>query len=142
MDFDQIVAKYPGERYQAHLGLLFLFYIKTGQVSPFKRKLYFFVLGYSLTTDFTQITESAALSYKTSERSSHNWILTDSLSIEISNETVDIAGIYVIYLGALSVMQSCTFQIERITNAMFLMKATQSLAHRPHKSGLVRIGLD
>ena len=22
MDFDQIVAKYPGERYQAHLGLL------------------------------------------------------------------------------------------------------------------------
>ena len=23
MDFDQIVAKYPGERYQAHLGLLF-----------------------------------------------------------------------------------------------------------------------
>ena len=23
MDFDQIVAKFPGERYQAHLGLLF-----------------------------------------------------------------------------------------------------------------------
>ena len=22
MDFDKIVAKYPGERYQAHLGLL------------------------------------------------------------------------------------------------------------------------
>ena len=25
MDFDQIVAKYPGERYQAHLGLLYLY---------------------------------------------------------------------------------------------------------------------
>ena len=24
MDYDQIVAEYPGERYQAHLGLLFL----------------------------------------------------------------------------------------------------------------------
>ena len=23
MDFEQIVAKYPGERYQAHLGLLY-----------------------------------------------------------------------------------------------------------------------
>ena len=43
MDFDQIVAKYPGGRYQAHLGLLFLFYIQTGQVIPVERKLFLFV---------------------------------------------------------------------------------------------------
>ena len=94
-----------------------------------------------MTTDFTQITDSAALSYKTSERSSHNWILTDSLSIEISNETVDIEGIYAT-LFILGHYLSYTLQIERITYAMFLMKATQSLAHRPHKSGQVRIDLD
>ena len=28
MDFDQIVAKYPGERYQAHLGLLLVIRVK------------------------------------------------------------------------------------------------------------------
>ena len=26
MDFDKIVAKYPGDRYQAHLGLLWLLF--------------------------------------------------------------------------------------------------------------------
>ena len=25
MEFDHIVAKYPGEQYQAHLGLLFIY---------------------------------------------------------------------------------------------------------------------
>ena len=43
MDFDQIVAKYPGERYQAYLGLLFYKHFRRSSVdldqTPLKRIL-------------------------------------------------------------------------------------------------------